>query len=751
LAADMVTKAPLVAPTTWWYEGYAEIGGRFDISDPGQRTLGRFYKYEDLRPGVFGDYYFGAHRTGADPWDLAFWGTNAGWDDQAFGLEMSKPGTYYLGVTYDQTPHVYSKDAKTTFSRIGSTFLVTAPYPYPPSALSVAAVNANSTVFDLGFRRDTASAGGRWTPDDNWDVRADYSYQYRSGTQPGSFLTFTNTVAGGAPTRAAIQLPKPVDETTQSANVKTEYAGSTPWSKPFNVALGYNMSLYHNNADSLTFQNPWAAANNVTFPLMNRYSLPPSNQAHSLNLTSGVGLPWNSRYMGTFQYTWMIQDETFMPSTINPAVALMPPPMSSLNGSHTMLANNVINTKITSDLSSTLKYRYYEYISDQAPVFYGIFENVDTNNAPATVITRPVNFTKQNASAQLDWRPWKWLNTGAVYDFERQAKDMQGTDVVTNAKSGTGYFNVVTNEHSIKGFADANLWSWSTLRTSLRYADRRLGNDYVNPLSANPPSTLGQTNNPAFRFVDFQNRDSTEAKALWVIDVSSAVTITPTAGYRFDHYASDGVSTFGIRRYEAWNAGGDLSWIINPMATVYLSYIHEDGMRDVYNGNANVSGGVAANLDLLTRDHNDTFIVGTKVTAIPETLFLTLNYTYTHSTSQWTSNCGPTGNCLAFGAVPWPTYPDTHNTNHRIDAQAKYMLDRSWLRNAGLLPTAQPYIKLRGIYERNSNDSWQNVQQQLGFSVDTTANTTLQRAVFLGMSNPNYDVFVGMASFGVKW
>src|SRR3954447_5964 len=86
LAADLVTKAPAAAvvPTGWWYEGYAEVGGRFYMNDPDKSKLGRFYKYEDLRPGVFGDFYFGAHRTGPDPWDVAVWGTNAGWRDQAF-------------------------------------------------------------------------------------------------------------------------------------------------------------------------------------------------------------------------------------------------------------------------------------------------------------------------------------------------------------------------------------------------------------------------------------------------------------------------------------------------------------------------------------------------------------------------------------------------------------------------------------------------------------------------------------------
>ena len=93
LAADMVTKAPVAVGPQWWYEGYAEIGARFDLNHPDKTTLGKFYEYRDLRPGVFGNFFFGAHRNGADPLDIEAWGKNVGWDDQAFGLDLAKPGT----------------------------------------------------------------------------------------------------------------------------------------------------------------------------------------------------------------------------------------------------------------------------------------------------------------------------------------------------------------------------------------------------------------------------------------------------------------------------------------------------------------------------------------------------------------------------------------------------------------------------------------------------------------------------------
>ncbi len=151
-----------------------------------------------------------------------------------------------------------------------------------------------------------------------------------------------------------------------------------------------------------------------------------------------------------------------------------------------------------------------------------------------------------------------------------------------------------------------------------------------------------------------------------------------------------------------------------------------------------------ANLVYHTHDLDDVFIVGGKVTLIPEKLFLNASYTYSRGTSKWASDCGP-GGCFI---NPMPVYPDTHNTNQRVDAWVKYMLDDFIMPNAGW--AAKPFVKVRVVWEKNSNDSWQNLEQQLGMSVNP-GDATLSRAVFLGMPDPNYSVVIGMLSFGLKW
>lgn len=736
LAAGPKASPGAMAVPMWQYDGFAEVGGRTYLNNPNKQQLGKFFRYEDWSPGAFGNFYFGAHRVGADPFDLTASGYDIGWDDQAYQLFLSQPGTYYLTFGWDETPHIYSKDAKTPYGPVGGSLLITPTFPGAsvppanptPSAADKAFVDANSTVFDLGFRRDTASAGARWTPNDNWDFTAGYSHMHRHGTQPGSAVTFTTPAGGFGPTRATIQLPKPVDDTIQNGHIKGEYAGTSPWGKPFNVALGYAISDYSNDVKSFTFNNPWnAGAAAANFPLLNRYGLWPDNQAQTLNVTGGVGLPFNSRYMGTFQYSWMTQNDAFLPSTSNPTFALAVLPRGSLNGdARTVLSNNVLHTQITPNLESKLRYRYYDYHSMQSMMtITGLLTSPDAASVQDET-SHPLNFTKQNADAQLVYRPWKWLDVGAIYEWERWKHD-EWVDAVNVVTLATGEFTTTTNENAVKGFFDAN-WGWSTLRTSVRYGQRRLDGDYIKVTN----------NDLAFRSVDLQNRDSTVVKSSWAINVTDTITVTPSGGYLLYDYPADGVTTIGISRYESWNAGGDIAWTITPMVALYASYMHEDGIRDTFQRTT------PSPIIYHTRDLNDVFIVGGKVTLIPETLFLNASYTYSKGTSIWHSDCGP-GGC---NITPMPMFPDIHNTNQRLDGSVKYVFDQSVVKAAGF--DGKAFIKARVVWEKNSNDSWQNLEQQLGWSIDPASSTT-NRAVFLGMPDPNYSVVVGMLSLGLKW
>ncbi len=727
LAADqMVTKAPAAEPMPWWYEGFVEIGGRFNLNKPDKTTLGKYYEYRDLRPGAFGNFLVGAHNT-KDPLDVVIWGTNIGWDDQAFGLDLSKPGAYYLTLGWDETSHVFARNAKTLYNGVGTTNLTLPVFLTPtPDALDAATIAANSKTIDLKVRRDTASASARWTPNDNWDVNMDYTHTHRTGTMALGAVSFS----GPTNTRSAFELPRPVDETTQNGNLKAEYTGATPWGKTFNVALGGGVSIYDNADPSLTFQNPWNPVNTATAPLNNLYSLAPSNRAQTMSVSGGVGLPWNSRYMGTFQYTKMQVDDANLPWTSNPGNPVPASIITPSRNANTMLFNNVLNTQITSDLKSTVRYRYYNYKTiDGTPVSVTGLAALNPDSASGigaiAEMRYPTNYTKQNANAELAYRPVKWLTIGTAYDWERWDRG-QWRDAP------------VTNENMGKIFADSK-WGFSTLRTSLQYGQRRF-NEYQTP-----PIAGGVTD--GFRMVDLANRDRTKGQASWNIDVTRMVSVTPNAGFLYDDYKTN-INYFppteaGIKKARSWNVGTDVTLNMNRDLSFFLSYNYENGYRQVYQQGS--TGGVGVDdLNIQTTDFTHTFIVGNKATLIPDKLFVDTNFTVSRSTSQWNLGCTPAG-CRY---TPLATFPDSHNTMTRLDVAAKYMLDDAVTRSAGLIGKA--YWKARVMWERNSNDAWQPLQNQLGWLVNP-GNATTAYSIWMGTGTPNYNVVLGQLSFGVKW
>ena len=66
---------------------------------------------------------------------------------------------------------------------------------------------------------------------------------HREGTEPLGAVSFSPGANSTAATRSTFEIPRPVDDVTQNANLKGEYAGSTPWGKPFNVAVGGGFSV----------------------------------------------------------------------------------------------------------------------------------------------------------------------------------------------------------------------------------------------------------------------------------------------------------------------------------------------------------------------------------------------------------------------------------------------------------------------------------------------------------------------------
>ena len=517
--ADLPVKAPpvVVEETPWWTHGFVEFGGRGFVNDPaygghiwqGQGSLAKYYEYSTQKPGPFGDFFATAgSKNGL--YEIDAWGYNPGYSDQSYNAYWSKAGEQYLNFSYDQTPHIYSTSASTLFTGVGTNVLVPANpligtqlynagvvgWPAAVTVANIPTLNAKAagvaTVINnnllpttIGIHRDTASVEYRYTPTDNWDIRANYSDLRRTGTQVDSVL-FTATNSG-----SRVDVPKPVDDQTQNFGVNGEYIGTSPWGQKFNAIVGYNGSYYHDNFASYTVQNPFCGgpaglcANNAnqppaggtaTAPLA-QMSTPPSNNANGVSGTVGMDLPLNSRYMGTVAYNGMWQNQQFLPFSINPVTlstgqqgaSLASLPAQSLNGQiNTLLVNNVVTTQINPDLKTKFGYRYYNYdnqtpqitISDSGHHRCDVGKEYDQQLRPGQ--------SPHGGLYQAGWRRPGRLETGEHGQYRLCGYNYERYDFTRFDASST-------TENSGKIFADWKPERWVTFRAdaSLRRAPRR--------------------------------------------------------------------------------------------------------------------------------------------------------------------------------------------------------------------------------------------------------------------------------------
>jgi MtrB/PioB family decaheme-associated outer membrane protein len=775
-AAPLIGKAVAAPVPYWWYHGEVEVGGRFFLNNPRkdglnylrQDSLAKYYEYKTIAPGAFGGGHFQAGSSDG-LYGVDFWANNAGswlpvdnvanlrgFSDQAYLLDLSKIGEQYLTLQWDETPHVYSTGAETFFQGVGTTSLTLPPgFPLIPTPAAIPGTIAPFLYkFDLGIQRDTASVDYRWTPEDAWDIRADYSHLHRTGTLVDGVVgpTSQNTFPYG-PTQVA----RPVDDTTQNYGVNGEYQGTSPWNQRYTFKAAYNGSQYDDAFSSYTIQNPFVPPAGSS-PI-DRESTFPSNRADAVGGTLAADLPWNSRYVGTLNYNMMRQNEAFIPMTAFPGAAVTPwttLPASSLNGAiNTLLSNNVLTTKITPELTSKARYRYYNFDNDTPEILFPFgYTGVDQNplgpgefahDFPGGISSLSMGYIKQNAGEELNWRPTRAWNLGAAYEYERY----DWTRADANA----------TNENGGKVWADWQPTSWFNIRSSGSYSQRRYENydyyTYVGNIQYNEnlfafPVVPGAPDgySEAYRQFFLDNRDRTKANIEANIVVVPGLTLTPNFKYQEDYYGLNPLTEEGLTDDRGWSAGADATYAVNPRATITVGYLREYISEELYNcscGGHLQNGALPINnptkfIDVTDHTPVDTFTAAARVAAIPDKLDLTLRYAASHAVDHQRLS-GPGAPATAATTA----FPDVTTWFQRLDAAAIYTFDKETVARLGWKGDIK--AKLHYAWERNAVTDWQ---------IDTVAPynalfATGANAIFMAYDNPNYNVHMLMASLQFAW
>ncbi len=425
---------------TRWSSNYLEAGiGYNGVSDDAYK----FGQYSGLyRPGPFAQINgrFAGRDDGGRHYEL--WGINLGLPSRQLGASYGVQGLWGLKAEFDQLAVAETDSASFMFNGLGSNRL-SLPSGFPGIVAGNSQPPANASVIDafaqsgygLRVNRDFFTLSGGGALGGGWQLSGKYNYQARDGSRLGN-----GVMGSGFGNARAAALPTPIDDTTQQVEVALQYA--TP---QMQFSVGYWYSRYSNDYAALTWQNPfgvvngWTAGSNVGYPAgFGRSSLEPDNSFHQVKADFAYNFSSTTRLVSALQFGRALQDQAFLPYTINTAPLVSPGlavpiglPRNSLDGKvDTTLFDLTLTTRALDRTFVKLKYSYHQRddktasrqylytagdVLDQPVVPPGLTPNDVAANQIRTNL--PVGKTDNKFSVDADYRLARGLTLRGFYQY----------------------------------------------------------------------------------------------------------------------------------------------------------------------------------------------------------------------------------------------------------------------------------------------------------------------------------------------
>jgi MtrB/PioB family decaheme-associated outer membrane protein len=827
-AADLKLPGSLLQQEAvgWYFDGGLESGGRYVFDRPPSgfgttsassgglcavgggsavtqcfqtasqtQSRAKFEEYGNIPNGAFLDFINLQAGTKDGRYAYDFWGRSVGLNNQSYEFNAAKIGEFYVSVGWDQTPHLLSTSAKTVFGGVGTTSLTVDPALRANLAPLIADPNTGDPVLGaanrdaiqgfvnnaeksivLSTQRDKVSVAARYTPTPDWDFSAQYEHEHRTGVRAAGLSYFGDAASGN---HYPIEVPQPIDDTTQNAEAKGEYSGIGPWGK-WSSSVVYNGSFYNNSLKQLDVQNPYCdtincdvltggtGANPFFAPNTLRMGLDPSNNANAITWNGALDLPfWKARYVSTVQYNAMRQNDPFVDTGTNgmvaPVVTLNGIPVGSLNGQvNTVLWNNVVTMSPTKDVKVTLRGRHYDVDNNTASLHIEDWIASDSSCASgppnpngtcpggSARNSLPLSYIKDNASADASWKAARWATIGGGYYWERWDRKFRDVDV--------------TNENSVKAFIDLTPNEIAHGRVSYLYGERRYGTYDIGQFVLAPGLIADQFASNLRRY-DVANRNRQKVDAQMDFAVNSVLTISPNAGLRWDDYPDPVFNMQGVSSDHSWNAGVELGAALNSRVKIMAAYNYEDRRLGMASGNGDSTGAAGCPSPLSdvpntpectwlnrTEQRYHTFLLATDWKVVPDKFDLRLEGLYTKaSESNQLTPCAAsiaTGvpACDGFGTNP---FPEAHANLMRFNAVGKYYVDPDLVQRLGL--TGAVTVKMRYTWERNRVDNYAINDMTPYVATPDGQLEGGNRALFMAAINPNYTAQTVALSVALHW
>lgn len=502
----------------------AEVGYRDFTDKPSSLALAKLVEYRGVPSGPLLLNALVGYTLADSITVFQATGHNIGQRDQMVRARGNSPGVYDLQLRWDRIPHTFSTNARSLgFEQSPGVYVL--PNPRPDTG------TWNRTAPYLSPMRtmwNTARAAGAYTPSPKWDLRAEYTNIGKTGRRPMG-------MAFGSPGSNLREIGEPIDQTMHDIKLTESYA-----SPRVQLSGMYDLSLFRNRFTSATSDNPLIATDQATTgSSRGRSALAPSNQAHTGALNAGVNLPGRTRLNASGSYSLWLQDERFIPITINSAItdprfAQLPQRLGGRSGTSSVYFSAVSRPLLP--LTFTARFRTFSFRDhvavDSVPVLV-----VNDRSLAAGEERERLPFTRRNADAGAAWRLTRLpVTLSAGYGWEKWTRS-EARNVAD------------LRESSPRVALDVGILDWMSLRGSYTTGKRRIHGEYIQ----NTPADL-----PLHRRFDQANRDRERTNVQATATPYAPMTLSATWSVGHDEYPD---SPYGLQSDRSNMEGADITWI----------------------------------------------------------------------------------------------------------------------------------------------------------------------------------------------
>ena len=388
------------------HSGYVDAGVGY-LSDDSFK-FGEYTGLTDKGAYLIGDAQY--RYRGKDARYLDLDARNLGLDSRSIEVEGGKQGKYELSLEYYELPHFISDSAVTPFLGSGGDVLsLPAGWVRAGTTGGMTQLNSSLRQEDLETKRKNLGLGATFFPGSKWQTAIKGRHEIKEGQR---------AIAAGFVINNAAQFVQPIDYVTDELDVSATYSGQR-----FQARVGYYGSIFRNQDESLTWDNPFTSAFNAD---QGRLALPPDNQFHQLLASLGYQINKKTRLTADITAGRGTQDEDFLPYTINSTIGgLQPLPRTSLDGRVDTLTAYVRVNSVLSErwqLNAAYKYNDRDNKTDQAT--YTTPVNTDSVLVAAQT-NLPYSFTENVLNLSADYRINKRTKGSLGFDYEAIERTFQ--------------------------------------------------------------------------------------------------------------------------------------------------------------------------------------------------------------------------------------------------------------------------------------------------------------------------------------